>query len=263
MIDTIASSSKNIHPKNIQPNDIRELFVKRGMPCFLIGFAMIASTPTTAEEYMKRGASVEDYQQALGRVLERKRGIVTARERQNAAAAQQRKQAAARTQSSPVASGSASSEAHGRGEDVYSPDGSDEGPDSDGVSIYFGYDSANLTRAAQEELRKLGTALRAPEFAGVYWLIEGHTDASGTSDYNQQLSEARAASARRFLIDAAEVPPDRLITVGKGESQLYDKAQPAASVNRRVRLKPIGGTGQTPTEKASPQNDAPAATSDG
>jgi outer membrane protein OmpA-like peptidoglycan-associated protein len=217
----------------------------------LIGSPWVISQ-AKAEEYMKRGATVDDYQQALGRVLERKRGIVTARERQQQAA----RQKPSPSHSSTGATRTASSGKPARIDTgVYVPDQDQERGNADGVSLYFGYDSAELTRAAQDELRKLGQALRAPEFAGVYWLIEGHTDASGAGDYNQRLSEARASSARRFLIETAGIAPDKLITVGKGESELYDSKQPAASVNRRVRLRPIGEESSQEAEKIAPAKD--------
>ncbi len=231
----------------------------------LLGGSLWANSPAQAEEYMKRGASVDDYQQALGRVLERKRGIVTARERQQQAPPQATQQAqrpsststntapparAARTSQSASASRPA-----GIDTGVYSPSTDQDSDTSDGLSLYFGYDSAALTVAAQEELRKLGQALSAPEFAQVYWLIEGHTDASGSADYNQRLSEARASSARRFLIEQAGIAPDHLITIGKGKSQLYDASRPTASINRRVRLRPIGEDRQPAAAEISTSSD--------
>lgn len=221
----------------------------------LLGGSLWLNSPAQAEEYMKRGASVDDYQQALGRVLERKRGIVTARERQQRATQQASRAPSARTK---TAAGTATttqtasaSQPAGIDTGAYSPTADQDGDTSNGLSLYFGYDSAALTAAAQEELRKLGQALRAPEFSNVYWLIEGHTDASGPADYNQRLSEARATSARRFLIEDAGIAPDQLITVGKGKTQLYDPARPTASINRRVRLRPIGEDSQPPAIEPS------------
>ncbi len=52
-----------------------------------MGAGMVWVTDAGAEEYMKRGASVEDYEQALNRVTERKRGLVTGRERLTTTAA--------------------------------------------------------------------------------------------------------------------------------------------------------------------------------
>ena len=46
----------------------------------------------------------------------------------------------------------------------------------------------------------------------------GHTDSKGSSDYNQRLSEDRAAAVARFLTDDG-VPKDRLKSEGRGETE--------------------------------------------
>lgn len=225
----------------------------------VVSLSLLGLSPgVSAEEYMQRGASVEDYQQALSRVVERKRGIVTARQRleQSAAAAAPTASSTRSQPSSPATAvarhggGAASPPVIARGADVYTPDQDEDAATSDGVSLYFGYNSAQLTAAAREALGKLGAALRAPEFSDIHWLIEGHTDATGAADYNQRLSEARAAAARQFLIETSGIAQDQLITVGKGEHELYDPRRPGASVNRRVRLRPIGGTAAPRAEQA-------------
>jgi outer membrane protein OmpA-like peptidoglycan-associated protein len=48
--------------------------------------------------------------------------------------------------------------------------------------------------------------------------IEGHTDDRGSADYNQKLSQRRANSVRKYLIERG-INPDRLEAVGYGESQ--------------------------------------------
>ena len=205
----------------------------------------------SAEEYMKRGASVDDYEKALNRVMERKRGLVTGRERQPASASQSKstptqRSAPARTataqQSGAEPSRTQSAHMASRSPvavpDVYRPPAS-ESDTSDGVSVYFGYDSARLTEASMLELTKLGQALARPQFSAVTWFVEGHTDASGSDEYNQRLSEQRARAAERYLVERCGIDPTRLIPIGKGESDLYDQDNPLASVNRRVRVRPI------------------------
>jgi outer membrane protein OmpA-like peptidoglycan-associated protein len=210
-----------------------------------------------AEEYMKRGASVDDYEKALDRVMERKRGLVTGRERQPASASQSKpaptqrpatvrtpaaqpsRTEPSRTQPARVASRGAAAAASAAVPDVYRPPAS-ESDTADGVSLYFGYDSARLTETSMLELTKLGQALARPQFSDVTWLVEGHTDASGSDEYNQNLSEQRARSAERYLVERCGIDPTRLIPIGKGESDLYDREDPHASVNRRVRVRPVG-----------------------
>lgn len=216
----------------------------------ILAIGLWMPTSAGAEEYMKRGASAEDYEKALDRVMERKRGLVTGRERQPASAsqpAQRTASAAPATRTSktepsktppPHAASRVAAAAPAHVPGVYQPSSS-ETADSDGVSIYFGYDSARLTEASMVELTKLGQALVRPQFSDVTWLVEGHTDASGSDDYNLSLSEQRARSAERYLVERCGIAQTRLIPVGKGESDLYDRENPLASVNRRVRVRPV------------------------
>lgn len=235
-------------------------------PNYLIQIALLlalGSAAVSAEEYMKRGASVDDYEQALNRVMERKRGLVTGRELQTPAekpaAAPARKTTAAPT---PHHKADAPAPAPRPRKvvdpdenvrpaapkprlqpvpDVYAPRASERADTSDGVSIYFGYNSARLTKDAMTELGKLGKALTSPQFEGISWLVEGHSDDAGSAAYNQELSEQRAQAAQRYLVESTGIAPERLHAVGKGESEPFDHDNPRASVNRRVRLRPSGG----------------------
>jgi outer membrane protein OmpA-like peptidoglycan-associated protein len=67
--------------------------------------------------------------------------------------------------------------------------------------------------------------------------IVGHTDADGSSQYNQQLSERRAEAVKRFLI-SRKVEPSQLITIGMGESRLLNASRTPEekAVNRRVEF---------------------------
>lgn len=102
--------------------------------------------------------------------------------------------------------------------------------------VPFGYDSADLTPAGTRALDALGAALKDPALAVARFEIGGHTDASGSADYNLKLSERRAEAARSYLIERAGVPAARLTAVGFGRSQLYDASAPTAPINRRVQV---------------------------
>lgn len=109
------------------------------------------------------------------------------------------------------------------------------------VRIYFEHDSAELTPEAKAELANYGKSLTAGEFKDTRWAIEGHTDASGSAPYNEQLSEQRAKSVYNYLIQEYGVNPDRFVPLGKGESELFDAENPLSGENRRVRIKYLGG----------------------
>ena len=66
--------------------------------------------------------------------------------------------------------------------------------------------------------------------------IIGHTDASGTDSYNQNLSLLRAEEVKRHLVDDCGVPDAKLVAVGVGESFPLDPNDPRADVNRRVEF---------------------------
>ena len=65
--------------------------------------------------------------------------------------------------------------------------------------------------------------------------VEGHTDAKGKADYNQDLSARRALAVQTYLIGQS-VAPDRLQAEGKGASELANPNDPLAAENRRVRI---------------------------
>jgi outer membrane protein OmpA-like peptidoglycan-associated protein len=109
------------------------------------------------------------------------------------------------------------------------------------IKIYFAYGSAELTPEARNELDQLGAALASPEFSDERWGVEGHTDAAGDADYNQSLSEKRALSVKNYLTSKFGINSNQLVPVGKGEKELYDTKDPYSGVNRRVRIKNIGG----------------------
>ena len=92
------------------------------------------------------------------------------------------------------------------------------GTDPLSVNLYvnFAYDSAELTSDARIILDRLGYALvddRLKEFA---FMIEGHTDAHGSVPYNQTLSEQRARTVQRYLIDNFGIAEARLRAQGHG-----------------------------------------------
>ena len=104
------------------------------------------------------------------------------------------------------------------------------------IEVYFDFDSAALKPKAIEQLKPLGEALSSADLDSGQYLIMGHTDAKGSASYNQTLSEQRAASVRKYLVQRFLLPPDALVSIGLGETQLKRPAEPNVGINRRVEI---------------------------
>jgi outer membrane protein OmpA-like peptidoglycan-associated protein len=105
------------------------------------------------------------------------------------------------------------------------------------LQVQFELDSSKLQKSAEDLLLNLATALRSDALKTHSFIVAGHTDASGQSDYNRRLSCARANSVARFLIEEGRINPNRLSLLGFGFTQLKDSTNPMAEINRRVEIK--------------------------
>lgn len=104
------------------------------------------------------------------------------------------------------------------------------------LPVQFEFDSATILPAAQEQLDALAEGIkRLPASRTV--TIEGHTDASGSDEYNQQLSRRRAAAVKRYLVETHGIESRRLHDVGRGERQPIEGSHPNAAENRRVEFR--------------------------
>jgi outer membrane protein OmpA-like peptidoglycan-associated protein len=104
------------------------------------------------------------------------------------------------------------------------------------LEINFDYNSADISAKSLPSVQALGRALTNTEIKGSTFVVAGHTDAAGSDAYNQDLSERRADSIKRYLVDKYGINGADLVTVGYGESKLKDPSQPLAEVNRRVQV---------------------------
>jgi outer membrane protein OmpA-like peptidoglycan-associated protein len=108
------------------------------------------------------------------------------------------------------------------------------------LTIYFDYNSAAIGPKAVPALIELGRALSSSELAGQRFLVAGHTDARGGGEYNQRLSEQRAAAIRNFLVTQFRIDEARLLAIGFGKEQLKNQKDPFSGDNRRVQVVSFG-----------------------
>ena len=101
--------------------------------------------------------------------------------------------------------------------------------------VSFDVNSASLKRNFLGSLNKVASVIDEFEQTAVH--VVGHTDSTGSSNYNQQLSERRAASVSRYL-SRAGVLSTRLQTSGRGEDRPVASNGSASgrSANRRVEI---------------------------
>jgi outer membrane protein OmpA-like peptidoglycan-associated protein len=152
--------------------------------------------------------------------------LTRAREAAAAAAA-----AAARDSAQRVAAASATTPEPGGGERALS----DAEMRVMSQEIYFATNSAHLTTASRALLREKAVILvRNP---GLTLTLTGHADARGTADYNQRLSERRAAAVQRFLVELG-VTAERLRSEGRGEEApaVQGSGERVWQRNRRVEF---------------------------
>lgn len=100
--------------------------------------------------------------------------------------------------------------------------------------VLFGSDLDSLNGASQAIVERIGKALMGVGIQGVR--VDGHADASGKAAYNQQLSERRAQSVAKALIDVG-MPAQNIRTRGLGSSQpVADRTSAGRTENRRVSI---------------------------
>lgn len=108
-------------------------------------------------------------------------------------------------------------------------------------NIYYDYNKWNIRKDAAMELDKLVKLLK--DNPKIEIELGSHTDARGSDNYNQILSDRRAASAVYYLFKSG-IDPKRLTWKGYGESVLVNECgndvkctEEAHQENRRTEFK--------------------------
>ncbi len=103
-------------------------------------------------------------------------------------------------------------------------------------TIYFDPAKSNINPAAAKALDRNGMILKENPELKVE--IGGHTDASGSDEANQAISEKRAQSAKKYLQDKFNISEDRLKVKGYGTTKPIadNSTQEGRSKNRRVEF---------------------------
>jgi len=103
-------------------------------------------------------------------------------------------------------------------------------------NVYFAHDSYVLDKNSEAELHYLIKFLQLNPHIKI--ILEGHTDNTGSTQYNQDLSVKRAQSIFQYLVEAG-IDDQRLSYIGYGKSRPLAKNSSRANrqLNRRVAFK--------------------------
>lgn len=101
--------------------------------------------------------------------------------------------------------------------------------------VNFGFDSSDLTATSKSNLDKLAQVLTNNPDTNIN--VYGHTDSKGSDDYNQKLSERRAASVKNYLVSKG-IAASRLFPMGIGEAEpkANNETDAGRAENRRVEF---------------------------
>ena len=101
--------------------------------------------------------------------------------------------------------------------------------------VYFEKGSWSLTPEARQILRE--KALWLLDHPSVNVVLQGHSDESGSDEFNFALGDRRAGSVKSFLIEAG-IEPGRMAAVSYGKEKPVETRQgeSAKAKNRRVHI---------------------------
>ncbi|WP_207427125.1 OmpA family protein [Pedobacter sp. SYSU D00535] len=110
-------------------------------------------------------------------------------------------------------------------------------------NIYYNFNKWNIRPDATDELNKVVSFMN--KVTGVNIEMRSHTDARGKAAYNKWLSQKRAESAIRYLVNRG-VASSRLSAVGLGETELVNRCSDGVKcserehqLNRRTEFKVV------------------------
>lgn len=105
------------------------------------------------------------------------------------------------------------------------------------VSVPFGFDKYSLSTDARQNLDQVADAVKADK--RFFIAVEGYTDKTGSSQYNETLSRRRADTVVEYLVAKHDVPIYRIHMIGLGQQKPVDegRTRDTRAKNRRVEVK--------------------------
>ena len=107
------------------------------------------------------------------------------------------------------------------------------------LSIYFTPGSDEIMNGSYFALDSLGDTMTA--FGNTFLRIEGNTDIKGSAKTNKTLSEKRAESVKKYLMEHFAIPAERFQAIGHGSENpvASNETEAGRQQNRRTDIKVI------------------------
>lgn len=105
-----------------------------------------------------------------------------------------------------------------------------------GYFIQFSFDSFDLEPEFVDHLSRLANVLSAPEMKNTCIRVTGHTDTSGSEEYNKKLSQNRAIVVATRLAELGAISPERIQIAAAGEGKPLPNIDGEDPLNRRVEF---------------------------
>ena len=101
--------------------------------------------------------------------------------------------------------------------------------------VRFKISSYELTKEAKSALDELAGRIKQLD-KGIWIEIQGHTDDTGSTEFNDALGQQRAEAVRRYLAREHKIPLSRMSTISYGDTMpvASNKTAKGRAQNRRV-----------------------------
>lgn len=128
-------------------------------------------------------------------------------------------------------------------------------------NIYYDLDKSDIRPEAEKDLGYLAELME--QYSEMVIELSSHTDSRSDDNYNLKLSQRRADSAKRWLVNEG-VDPRRIVTQGYGEKMLLNRCKNGVKcsedehrINRRTEFKILAGPQTIEVKKSRLESNLP------
>ena len=102
------------------------------------------------------------------------------------------------------------------------------------LNVEFDFDKSTIKKGYYKDIDDLVKVMK--DYPDLNVVIEGHTDSVGTAEYNKKLSQERADSVKKYMVEKGGIDANRLKAQGFGEEKpiASNKMKEGRQQNRRV-----------------------------